>query len=193
MFKLPVARLFICVCLFFIMSIAVYAGPSVRSFRCGNRIVKIGDKKHDVMTICGEPTSKEVTGTGEEGYYSERKGETLFPEEKYKDGQYESVTVKMEEWFYNCGSHNFSYILSFKGNILNEIKQTGYGEGKSECDGPSSSKDTLPDTSEVQPLEESTCDNTLKPISELAKKTGIPADILMREAVNYLYKKYSGD
>jgi hypothetical protein len=193
MFKLPVARLLICVCLFFFISISVYAGPSVRSFRCGNRIVKIGDKKHDVMTICGEPTSKEVTGTDEEGYYSEREEESPFPDENYKDGSYGSVTVKIEEWYYNCGSHNFSYILSFKGNILNEIKQTGYGEGKSECDGPSVSKGALPDTSEAQAMDERACDKTLKPISELAKKTGIPVDILMREAVNYLFKKYSGD
>jgi hypothetical protein len=192
MFKLPVVRLLICVCLFFLMSISVYAGPSVRSFRCGNRIAKIGDKKHDVMTICGEPTSKEVIGTNEEGYYSEREGETTFPEEKYKDGQYGRVTVKMEEWYYNCGSHNFSYILSFKGNILEEIKQTGYGEGKSECDGPSS-KVALPETSEGQPQEENACDKMLKSVSELSDKTGIPSNVLMMEAVNYLYKKYSGN
>jgi hypothetical protein len=192
MFKIPVAMLFLCVCLFFTMSMPVYADLSVRSFRCGNRIVKIGDKKHDVITICGEPTSKEFTGTDKEGYYSEKE-ELPFPEENYKEGSYGSVTVKMEEWYYNCGSRNFSYILSFKGSILEEIKQTGYGEGKSDCDGPSSSKGTLPDTSEVQPHDDSACDKTLKPVSELSKKTGIPTDVLMREAVSYLYKKYSVD
>lgn len=194
MFNLPVARLFFCSCLIlFISTPLLYAGPSVRSFRCGNRIVKIGDKKHDVITICGEPTSKEVTGTNEEGYYSERESEAQFPEEKYKDSQYGSVTVKMEEWYYNCGSHNFSYNLSFRGSILEGIKQTGYGEGKSDCDRSASEKSRLPETSGVQSHEESGCDKTLKPISELSRKTGIPEDILMREAANYLYNKYSGD
>jgi hypothetical protein len=78
MFKLPFARLCFCVFLVFFMSLPLYAGPSVRSFRCGNRVVKVGDKKVDIMTICGEPTSKEVIGTDEEGYYSEREEGPLF-------------------------------------------------------------------------------------------------------------------
>ncbi len=193
MFRLPVARSIFSICLIFFISMSVYAGPSVRSFRCGNRIVKIGDKKHDVMTICGEPTSKEVTGTNEEGYYSEREGDTLFPEERYKDGQYGSVTVKIEEWYYNCGSYNFSYILSFRGGILEGIKQTGYGEGKSDCDRSFSRKETTPEVPEEESLEKNVCDKTLKPFTELSKKTGIPADVLVKEAINYLYIKYSGD
>jgi hypothetical protein len=175
------------------LSVSVYAGPSVRSFRCGNRVVKIGDKKNEVMTICGEPTTREVIGTDEEGYYSEREDGTLFPGEKHKDGSYDSVTVKMEDWYYNCGSRNFSYILSFKGSVLMDIKQTGYGDGKSDCDRSFSRKDVTPDIPEKESLEKNVCDKTLKPFKELSKKTGIPADELVKEAINYLYIKYSGD
>jgi len=175
------------------MSMSVYAGPSVRSFRCGNRVVKLGDKKHEVMTICGEPTSKEVIGTDEEGYYSEKEEMPLFSEERYKGGSYQTKTVKVEEWYYNCGSRNFSYILSFKGSVLKEIKQTGYGDGKSDCDRSFSRKNRTPDAPESAPPGENVCDSTLKPFRELSKKTGIPADVLIKEAINYLYIKYSGD
>jgi hypothetical protein len=193
MFKLPVARLFICVYLLLFISISVYAGPSVRSFRCGNRVVKLGDKKHEVMTICGEPTTRELIGTDEEGYYSERAEEFLFPEERYKDGAYETKTVKVEEWYYNCGSRNFSYILSFKGSALKEIKQVGYGDGKSDCDRSFSQKEIPPEVPEEESLGKGVCDKTLKPFTELSKKSGIPADQLIKEAINYLYIKYSGN
>lgn len=46
----------------------VYAAHYVSTFRCGPKIVALGDTKPEVRNRCGEPTSIEVAASDERGY-----------------------------------------------------------------------------------------------------------------------------
>jgi hypothetical protein len=40
---------------------------------------------------------------------------------------------KVERWFYNCGEHDFTYVLTFAGGVLEKEETEGYGKGRSDC------------------------------------------------------------
>ena len=45
------------------------------------------------------------------------------------------VTLKIEAWYYNCGSGSYNYTLTFEGSYLEKIERKGRGYGKSDCQG----------------------------------------------------------
>ena len=45
------------------------------------------------------------------------------------------VSSKVERWFYNCGDHDFVYVLTFEGGVLAKEETEGYGKGRSDCLG----------------------------------------------------------
>jgi hypothetical protein len=169
--------------LFFLLVLFLYpdgtalAVPNVNSFRCGSQIVMIGYTKPEVLNKCGEPTSREVVATEEKGYFLENN--SPLPDDPARQGVYRGVTRKIEEWYYNCGSNNFSYILIFEGNELKRIEQVGYGKGESDCNGPGSRR-----------LQKETF-TPMKRLRELSDQTGRPLDELLEEAVEDLLKKYN--
>lgn len=45
-----------------ILVCAPVVSHSAESFRCGGKVIQVGDSLHKVKKYCGEPTSKEVIG-----------------------------------------------------------------------------------------------------------------------------------
>jgi hypothetical protein len=99
------------------------AAPVVQaddSMRCGTRIVRSGDGKDKVRSLCGEPTSTSFAGmVGYPSYY-------------YRPYDYFYVTpgwleVPVEIWTYNFGPTKLLRKLRFVGDELTEIRTDGYG------------------------------------------------------------------
>jgi hypothetical protein len=94
------------------------------TMRCGTRLVRQGDGKDKVRTLCGEPTSISQAGyVGGPGYYP-----------NYNTGVYRYTypwpnwtAVPVEVWTYNLGPNKLLRTLRFVGDELDEIRTNGYG------------------------------------------------------------------
>jgi hypothetical protein len=104
-----------------------------QSFRCGTKLVSVGDPKYLVLAKCGEPT------------YVERRLEKrikrdlyrdLFPpqgyqgrreQEKYREPFLVEEYVEIEEWTYNRGSTSLITYLIFENGRLVYVDSDGYG------------------------------------------------------------------
>lgn len=105
-----------------------------RAFRCGSGLVKTGDSTGKVLIECGPPTSKGVAGTKTKG--KSTKTERGKGSHRSTDqGGYRESSRKVERWYYNCGEHDFIYVLTFEGGVLAKEETEGYGRGKSDCLG----------------------------------------------------------
>ncbi|HEX9021763.1 MAG TPA: DUF2845 domain-containing protein [Nitrospirota bacterium] len=80
---------------------------------CSEQIVATGDTKSDVIAKCGEPSWKDR--------HQEEREETL------DTGDRRKVFITVEEWTYNLGPNRFVRVLTFKNNILVDIRTGGYG------------------------------------------------------------------
>ena len=87
-------------------------------FRCGNKLVHVGDHKLEVLQKCGEPE-----------YADQRSGlvgsRFRYPRGTLNIDQYEQVII--DEWIYNFGPSQFKQFLLFENGILKEIQDLGYG------------------------------------------------------------------
>ena len=76
--------------------LAANAQATDSSWRCGQKIIEIGDSKYDVLTKCGEPKFKEeISGADER---------------------------RVEEWIYKQGSRQLTRVLTFSGTRLVKIE-----------------------------------------------------------------------
>lgn len=118
---------------------AFSAETKQRNWRCGKKIVTIGDSKSSVLLKCGPPTVKDITESNTEGSF------TSTTQGNVSEGTYEDTTQITEEWVYNCGSGHFNTYLTFQGGKLISIIIGEYGSGKSYCNGadknPNNKKD----------------------------------------------------
>ena len=99
-------------------------------FRCGNKLVSVGDRKFEVLTKCGEPTYRDVR-------YEKRVKRDLYRDlfpprepresERYRDPLFVEEMVAVEEWVYNFGSLQFVRYLTFENGILVNIETGDYG------------------------------------------------------------------
>jgi hypothetical protein len=118
-----------------LLSLLLAAVPDdAQAFRCGSGLVIAGDRTGKVLIECGPPTSKEVSG-------SKRRGKSN-PADRAKKTRGSSEPVshredsgRVERWFYNCGEHDFVYLLIFEGGVLTKEETKGYGKGQSDCQG----------------------------------------------------------
>jgi hypothetical protein len=92
-----------------------------QAFRCGSGFVIEGDSVGKVLVECGPPTAKEVVGTK--------------TTESLGSANHRKKSGKVEKWTYNCGEHDFIYVLTFEGGILKKEETKGYGKGNSDCRG----------------------------------------------------------
>lgn len=83
------------------------------AFRCGDRIVSIGDSKAEVVLRCGEPASKD--------------GRTEEIIEKSDIDRKHRTRISIEEWTYNFGPDKFIRIYQFKNGKLVDIRTGDYG------------------------------------------------------------------
>lgn len=107
-----------------------FAGhASASSWRCGTDIVKVGDSSAQVLLKCGEPTYAEEAASIKSGTF---RSEQFEPDERFtlKEGTYTETKQKVEHWYYDRGSHDFIYVLTFIGGRLVNIKTAGYGTQK---------------------------------------------------------------
>jgi hypothetical protein len=72
----------------------------VQAMWCGTNLVTVGDRKADVLFVCGEPLLAEVVGTEKTAGLKEI----------------------LEEWIYHPGEGSFLYILTFRGGKLIRIE-----------------------------------------------------------------------
>ncbi len=95
---------------------------SYEAFRCGSEIVKVGDSSDTVKKLCGKP--KKIESAGSKTSKKKSKKSRI----KTEDGS-ETSSGKTKKWYYDRGYGDFVYILTFKGNTLNNI-QTAERGGK---------------------------------------------------------------
>ena len=93
--------------LFFVSVNSVLASDT---FRCGSELVMRGDTTAKTMASCGEPSYTELLNPA------------------FKDS-------RLENWFYNCGSGGFLYVLRFVEGRLQDVEAQGSGGGQSACTG----------------------------------------------------------
>ena len=93
-------------------------GPAY-AFRCGKRLVLVGDSTFEVRRKCGEPVSLE-----------QRIVYRVVSEQSLDDTLEESVVIPVviDEWIYNFGPKRFMQKLSFEDGILRGIESLGYGD-----------------------------------------------------------------
>ncbi len=92
----------------FTLVILLFSGQ-VNALRCGNSLVGIGDRKHEVIRLCGDPT------------YTDSYDRPL------NGNSYNSGFLHMDVWTYNFGKSRFIQELVFENGILRYINQLGYG------------------------------------------------------------------
>ena len=80
-------------------------------FRCGSRIITIGDRKYDVLRKCGKPSHTEA--------WEEVR--------LLRDFGDEAITVTVDDWVYNLGSTYFIRYLRFENGRLTRITVGDYG------------------------------------------------------------------
>ncbi len=83
------------------------------AFRCGAGLVTTGNSKVQVSETCGQPTSKDI----------------ICPKKT------KSCPNIIEVWYYNCGSADYIYALTFEDGKLTKETTEGSGSGKSDCRG----------------------------------------------------------
>ena len=88
------------------LTLLVFSGQTY-ALRCGNKLVNIGDRKHDVIYKCGEPDFTD--------YFDQIM--TYYP----------YITEKVDVWTYNFGTTQFMQELIFRNGILRRINILGYG------------------------------------------------------------------
>jgi len=100
------------------------AAADASAFRCGSGMVSAGDTKARVLITCGKPTAKERVSEKNKTSATAVKNKTA-----KKSGS------KSEVWYYNCGSQDYIYALTFEDGVLKKEDTEGKGSGKSDCMG----------------------------------------------------------
>ena len=83
------------------------------TFRCGNRLVSMGDTKAEVMIKCGSPAWKDD--------WTDEVINNINTADEVR------VSVARERWVYNLGPHSFLRFLLFENGALINIATGGYG------------------------------------------------------------------
>lgn len=88
------------------------------AFRCGRKLVQVGDYKLDVLEKCGEPEWADRR-------YGMRANRLRHPYGALELDQYEEVVI--DEWIYNFGPRRFKQFLQFENGVLKKIENLEYG------------------------------------------------------------------
>lgn len=95
------------------LALVLLSAERAEAFRCGSRLVSEGDSKAEVLAKCGRPTRTEAWT--EEQVIKTEEGERR-------------ITIRYERWTYDRGPRTLIRLLTFKNDILIEIKTGGYGK-----------------------------------------------------------------
>jgi hypothetical protein len=122
-----------------------HAAATASTFRCGTEVVRTGDTTAEVLIKCGKPDYAEEAASITTGSFRKKR----FLDEENRRGterSYTETSVRVENWYYDRGFHDFVYVLTFIGGRLANVKTEGYG-GKGDWED-------LRDQSYVPPSEE---------------------------------------
>ncbi|MHC1744950.1 MAG: DUF2845 domain-containing protein [Syntrophobacteraceae bacterium] len=107
----------------------VLASGTSRTFRCGTRLVHLGDSKGEVLSKCGSPS-------WDDGWYEDRV-EALAGARPYYNRPadplgtriplYSVLRVWVDEWTYNLGPSQFMRTLRFENGRLVNVETGDYG------------------------------------------------------------------
>ncbi len=95
---------------------------SYGGFRCGKKLITIGDNKLEVLAKCGEPDLKEIEVVSTDSSWGEH-----MDWKQRRTGKIRSSTKVIETWIYNMGAHRFMKILRFEGSKVISIDEGDYG------------------------------------------------------------------
>jgi len=114
-------------CAALVIVLVVLAISDASAFRCGARLVAVGDSKYEVLKKCGEPNWVET--------WLEKRIEP-YSVEPFVEGQRfyvpnpsfaTVVYVTIEQWIYDRGRTQFTRVLTFENNRLMRIEIGEYG------------------------------------------------------------------
>jgi hypothetical protein len=107
--------------------VMIMAANEAAAFRCGTRLVSVGDSRYEVLWKCGEPSWVES--------WVEKRFQP-YSDEPFSDGRRfylppstlaTVVYVNIEQWIYNQGRTHFTRILTFENSRLARIEMGDYG------------------------------------------------------------------
>jgi hypothetical protein len=110
-----------------LMMVMLMASNEAAAFRCGTRLVSVGDSKYEVLWKCGEPTWVES--------WVEKRIQP-YSVEPFSDGYRfylpsptfaTVVYVNVEQWVYDQGRTQFTRVLTFENSRLARIEMGDYG------------------------------------------------------------------
>ena len=97
---------------------SLFAFDSAFAMRCNHKIIRVGDRKFEVLHICGEPDYVEVR-------YLNEGTRLRNPNRTLEISRLEEIVI--EEWTYNFGSTKLMRLLLFENGVLKKIRSMGYG------------------------------------------------------------------
>jgi hypothetical protein len=91
---------------------------SAYALRCNHQLIRVSDRKAEVIYHCGEPDYIDVR-------YINEGTRLRDPNRTLELSRFKEIVV--EEWTYNFGSNKLMRLLLFKNGVLKEIRTLGYG------------------------------------------------------------------
>lgn len=101
----------------FAVLVLAFSGDAL-AFRCGHKLVQIGDYQSEILEKCGDPDAVQERR-------AIRGSRLRHPYGALELNQFEEVMI--EEWIYNFGSRKFQQLLEFEDGELKNIRRLGYG------------------------------------------------------------------
>jgi hypothetical protein len=110
-----------------VLALILFTPESSFAFRCGAKLITVGDRKAEVVSKCGPPDWQDS--------WQEQRIERVFVKPHSFKGPFSGtrvpiatvVQVTIDEWTYNLGPSYFIRILRFENNILKDIETGDYG------------------------------------------------------------------
>ena len=107
---------------FLVIALLLHLGAGMAcaesTLRCGQRLVRVGDAKDRIRTICGEPSDVAFVGIIRRSGLLHDPGPSFGPAR---------IDMPVEVWTYDFGSHRLRRRLRFVGDELVAISTAGYG------------------------------------------------------------------
>jgi hypothetical protein len=97
------------------------------AYRCGNKLIKVGNTRYEVLEYCGQPSWQD---SWEEDYLESPRTYPFSSSGDFVAGRTRIATVvrvTVEEWVYNDGPSQFMRILTFENGKVVSIRTGNYG------------------------------------------------------------------
>jgi hypothetical protein len=103
---------------FALAALLAATAPANAAFRCGNRLISVGDHVTKLLQLCGEPASVQSRLT-QRTYTTDLGRIYAIP------GLVEEIVV--EDWTYNFGPYQLMRQVRLENGFVADFKSLGYG------------------------------------------------------------------